>query len=125
MSENSTTNVPETMSFPENKILEKTVVDDNITMIKKVVTLYMCNHCEMEFSSPESVTYHANITHNPLINCKYCQKNMRSVSYYRHFKKFHQNGENFQCECNRLFVKKEDLDRHIVKCHIVNSSPND
>ena len=116
MSENSTTNVPETMSFPENEILEKTVVNDHVTIIKKVVSLYMCNYCGKEMSTLGEIKLHGYKVHSLPFKCPFCKKYMAKESYLKHFKKFHKNGENFQCKCGKVLASEENLNHHQVKC---------
>ena len=82
-------------------------------------SLLKCDICDQTFYHPKKYKLH--ITKNHDTKCSECNKFFVSKSYVtRHMKKAHgAQVKNFKCNsCEMAFVKEYDLDNHFIKLHV-------
>ncbi len=79
---------------------------------------FMCNDCNKQFKTYTNYRLHIKIHTNP-IQCKYCDKKFsHESSNYKIHLATHTKDLNYSCEiCNKKFISKTILTRHILTNH--------
>ena len=113
--------------FPKEKIIDGnehyTIVErtrkrrlKKSDIVEKVMTVYICNYCGVGKSMPYLMANHLQNVHFKG-KCRYCQKSVPKRSLKGHIRKYHKNGQTFQCpNCEGLCKDKIDFKEHTVMC---------